>query len=264
MSKVSRIKATKNLKKDIKSAVDEIGGFSKFIKKGDAVLIKPNFNTADPPPASTDVDFLRHVVELVYDAGAKAVIVGDSSTMMLNTRKVMEEKKVFDLDKNMKYPPRIIVFEERKWNVKKIKNGKYLKTISVPESLEKVDKLILLPCCKTHMYAGYTGALKISVGFMKPVERVRLHMGHLQEKVAELNTVIHPDLIIMDARKCFITKGPAKGEVREPGLIFASTSRVDIDIEGIKTIQKYEGNSLAGIKPEELTQIKLAKKIGIK
>lgn len=68
----------------------------------------------------------------------------------------------------------------------------------------------------------------------------------------------------MDARKCFINRGPAKGELKEPELILASESRVAIDIEGVKIIQKYPGNSLTGIEPEELIQIRLAKKMGIK
>ena len=68
----------------------------------------------------------------------------------------------------------------------------------------------------------------------------------------------------MDGRKCFITKGPSEGELAEPGLILASESRVSIDIEGIKIIQNYEGNSLAGISPEDIGQIKRAKELNIK
>jgi len=85
-----------------------------------------------------------------------------------------------------------------------------------------------------------------------------------QEKIAELNTVIDADLIIMDARKCFISRGPMDGEVREPNIILASESRTAIDIEGIKIIKNYEGNSLSGIEPLYLTQIKRALEIGIK
>jgi len=123
--------------------------------------------------------------------------------------------------------------------------------------------LILLPCLKTHSYAQFTGALKLSVGFMKPSERVHLHLRHLQEKIAELNKLIHPDLIIMDARKCFINEGPAHGDVREPDVILASRNGVAIDVEGIKIIQSFKGNSLEGIDPWELPQIKRAIEFGI-
>ena len=262
MSKVAKVNVEKDLKGSIAKAVDSIGGFGKFIKRGDTVFLKPNFNTADPFPASTDSGFLKAMVELAYDYGTKLVTVGESSTMTLNTHKVMERLGVFDLS-GLEKPPRIYVFEEGEWVKKEIPGAKYLKSVSIPTVLDKVDKLILLPCLKTHCYARFTGALKLAVGFMKPSERVRLHLRHLQEKIAELNKIIDPNLVIMDSRKCFINKGPSEGELRAPELILASEDRISIDIEGIKIIQSYEGNSLAGINPENLRQIEFAKEIGL-
>ncbi len=260
MNKVAKIKVKENLKRSITEAVDLIGGFKRFIRPGEVVLLKPNFNTADPPPASSDPKFVKAVVEIIYDYGAKIVMIGESSTMSLNTRKIMEELKIFDLE-NMKQPPRIYVFEERKWVKKEIPGGKYLKSVLLTEFLDRADKLILLPCLKTHSYAQFTGSLKLSVGFIKPIQRVQLHLRNLQEKIAELNKIINPDLIIMDARKCFINKGPSEGEVREPGFILASTDRAAIDVEGIKIIQSFKGNSLKDIDPLELPQIKRFKEI---
>ncbi len=257
MEKVARVKAGEDLKKAIAEAVDSIGGFKRFINPGETVLLKPNFNTADPLPASSDPLFIKAVGELIYDCGAKIVMVGDSSTMSLNTRKTMQKLGIFGLEKT-EQPLRVYVFEDRKWIKKEIPGAKYLKKASLTEFLDKADKLILLPCLKTHCYAQFTGALKLSVGFMKPSERIRLHLRNLQEKIAELNKLINPSLIIMDARKCFISKGPAAGEVREPGLILASIDRVAIDVEGIKIIQSFKGNSLAGVDPWEIPQIKRA------
>lgn len=261
------------LKEFIGKAVGEIGSpsreasdgqsdFKKFIAAGDVVLLKPNFNTADPYPASTDLNFLKAAVELVYEAGAKLVIVGDSCTMTMNTRKVMEKLGVFELQ-NMEPSPRMIVFEERKWFKKEVPGAKFLKTVSVPEILERVDKVIFLPCLKTHFQARYTGALKLAVAFMKPSQRVALHLKNIQEKIAELNSIIRCDLAIMDSRKCFINNGPSHGEVREPGLILASAGRTAIDIEGVKIIRSFEDNSLKGVEPTELPQIKRAMELGI-
>jgi uncharacterized protein (DUF362 family) len=262
MSKVVKIKAVQNLKTAIAKAVNPLGGFSGLINKGEVVLLKPNFNTADPPPASTDLDFLRAVTELVYESGAKIVMIGDSSTMSLNTRKVMGKLGVFELEK-METPPRIYVFDERKWINKTIPGARFLKKVSVTEFLDRADKLILLPNLKTHSLAQFTGSLKLSVGFMKPLQRVGLHFRNTQEKIAELNKIIRPALVVMDARKCFINKGPAEGVVREPGLILASQDRLALDVEGIKIIQGFKGNSLDGIDPWSITQIRMARDIAI-
>lgn len=262
MNQVIKVNYKNNLKESILKAVDSLGGFSRFIKTGDVVMLKPNFNTADPFPASSDLEFIKAVVELVYSYGAKLVMMGESSTITLNTRKVMEKLGVFNL-LEMTQPPRIYVFEEREWTKKEIPDTKYLKTVSIPKILERPDKLILLPCLKTHSYAQFTGGLKLSVGFMKPSERIRLHLKNLQEKIAELNKLIHPNLIIMDARKCFINQGPSTGEVGEAELILASTNRIAIDVEGITIIQGFSGNSLEGIDPWELPQIKHAVELGL-
>jgi len=254
MPKVSKIKVSTNLREDIRRAVDEIGGLNKFINMGDRVLLKPNFNTADPFPASSDPKFLKEVISLVYDQKPKKVILGDSSTFRLSATKVMKKLHIYDF-KNEFPELELIDFNDHSWVKKQVPDGKYLKSVSVPEILDQVDKLILLPCLKTHFIAKFTGALKLSVGLMKPSERMRLHIRKVQEKIAELNTVIHPALVIMDGRKCFVAGGPSSGKLEEPNLILASTSRVAIDIEGIKIIQRYEGNSLAKIKAEELAQI---------
>jgi uncharacterized protein (DUF362 family) len=157
----------------------------------------------------------------------------------------------------------VIPFDEHEWLKKEIPKGKYLKKVSIPKILDQVDKLILLPCVKTHFIAKFTGSLKLQVGIMKPSQRMFLHFINVQGKIADLNTIVHPDLIIMDARKCFVTRGPSEGLVKEPNLILASESRVSTDIEGVKIIQSYPENCL-NIKPEELPQIKRAKELGIK
>ncbi len=271
MTLVGKTEVKGELKKAISDAVLQIGGFGEVVKNGDIVLLKPNFNTADVFPGSTDLEFLKTVVELVYETGAKMVLIGESSTVTANTRKIMEKLGVFKLAE-METPPRIYMFEQGflgeevldfskssiKWVKKDIPGAKYLKSVSVPNLLDKVDKLILLPCLKTHKYAKFTGALKLSMGFVKPPERIKMHLSNLQEKIVDLNLLIKPDLVIMDGRKCFISGGPDKGELREPNLILASKSRVAIDIEGIKIIQSFSGNSLAGIDPYELPQIKTA------
>ncbi|NTU69793.1 DUF362 domain-containing protein [bacterium] len=265
MVSVSKV-SVKNIK--IKTAINNVlkplGGMKHFIKPGETILLKPNFNTPDPLPAASDPDFIQAVSEIVYSAGAKLVMIGESSMLRLNTCKVFEKKKMYKLEGSPKCPIRLYSFDEKEWVTKIIPNGKYLKKVTVPKMLYEVDKIILLPCMKTHFIAQFTGALKLAIGFMKPSERIALHMGHVQEKVAEMNTIYKPDLIIMDGRKCFITKGPSQGLIKEPNLILASKSRVAIDIEAINEIKKFDKNDLRNFKAEELVQIKYSKELGIK
>ena len=238
---VSKVNYSDNLKETILKTVNLVGGLSRVVKKGDEVLLKPNYNSADPPPASNDPEFLRAVIELLYEHGAGKVVVGESSMQGLTTRKVMETTGT--LEKVKDTGAELVFFDEGKW-VKVDVGGEYLKTVSLPEKALQVEKVVY--CCniKTHFRADFSLSLKLALGFVKGSERLAFHLRHLKEKIVDLNLVVHPNLIIMDGRKCFITGGPFHGEVREPNVILASGDRVAIDVEAIKTIESFEGAKL--------------------
>lgn len=253
---VSKINAGKNLKDSFRKAIGLIGGITKYVSKGDTVLIKPNYNSDDPFPASSDPDALKALAELVYDAGAKKVIIGESSGLLWKpTRRTLEKMGVTWAAKESK--SQLVNFDEEEWEEKEI-NGKYLKKIKVPKILSKVDKIIYFPCLKTHRNGRFTMSLKLSVGMIATLERVPMHMFNLEKKIAEINLAFKPVLIVIDARKCFVTGGPASGKVEEPGLILASNDRVAIDVEGIKILQSYKAKNRLNGNPWELPTIKRA------
>jgi len=256
---VSKVGKIKNLKEGILKAVDLIGGFKRVVNKGDEIWLKPNFNTADPPPASSDPEFVKAVIQLLFEHGAGKVILGESSMVSLSARKVLAETGM--IAKAEEAGAELIFFDEGRW-VKVSTGGKYLKEVSLPENALKAEKLVYVCCMKTHRWAKFTLSLKLAVGFMKPSERMMLHARHLEEKIADLNLVVNPNLIIMDGRKCFITGGPANGELREPNVILASGDRIAIDIEALKIIQSYEGASL-NQNPWSYAQIRRAVELGI-
>ncbi|MDO8689700.1 MAG: DUF362 domain-containing protein, partial [Dehalococcoidia bacterium] len=236
---VSVLQQAGALKESVNAAVEAIGGLAQMAPRGATILLKPNFNTADPPPASSDPAFVRAVIELLYDHGAARVIVGESSST--STRQVLRDTGMLETARQSDAD--VIVFDEGKWIETEV-GGRYLKKVALAEAALRAEKIIYLPCLKTHTWARFTLSLKLPVGFVRRRDRWGMHLRGLQEKVADLNTVIHPDLIIMDGRRCFISGGPSKGVVREPGLILASGDRVSIDAEAVRIIKGYPENSL--------------------
>jgi len=262
MSKVIKTQTTSDLKSDIKKLIAPIiGDIKNFISSTDRVLLKPNFNTADPFPASTDMDFLLAVIEIISQAKPKEIIVGESCTYFLNTEKVCQAKGAPELLK--KHNVTWHNFDLNPWVKKNVPGGKYFKKISVPKITDEVDKLILLPCLKTHKYAGFTMSLKITIGMLKSTHRASLHLSHLEEKISEVAALFQPDLVIMDGRKCFVTQGPEKGQIEEPNILMASTDRIALDVEGLKILQSYKADNLLGNDPWALGQIKTAVELGI-
>ena len=136
--------------------------------------------------------------------------------------------------------------------------------IKIAKEALEIDKVVYAPLIKTHHAADFTGSIKLSMGLVKPFfDQITFHSRHLCEKLAELGLVVKPNLIVMDARKVFISRGPAKGELREPNLILASGNQVAIDVEGLKILQSYPGNGLEGKNVWDLIQIKHAVELGL-
>ncbi len=253
-SLVSKVESTRDLKSDVLHSVDLIGGFSKAIEKGDEVWLKPNFNTSDAPPGSSDPEFVKAVVELLFEHGAGKVVIGESSMLRTSTRAVFEETGMLELAKEACAD--VVFFDEGRW-IKTSVGGKNLGSVSLPERALNARKLVYVCCMKTHRWAKFTLSLKLAVGFMKPSERMLLHARHLEEKIADLNLVVNPDLIIMDGRNCFISGGPACGELRNPNVVLASGDRIALDVEAVKLMRSFEGSSLED-DPWDYAQIRRA------
>lgn len=250
-----------DLKTSVRKAVDLIGGFERVISNDDLVTIKPNLNTADPYPASSDPMFIKALGELLLNAGAGKLRIIESSTMRLSARKVSETVGLTAVAEQL--DAEIIFLEEHDWVKVDIPRGKYLKKVSIGKSLLNLGKLVTAPNLKTHFLARYTGSMKLFVGWMRHRDRIRLHMKNLELKVADLASYFKPDLIVMDARTCFITGGPASGQCSSPNLILASGDMVAIDVEGVRTIQCCNAENKLGMDVWEIPQIKRAVEIGI-
>jgi uncharacterized protein (DUF362 family) len=259
---VSKVKAEQNLESSVVKAVELIGGLNKVIASGDRVLVKPNFNSADPYPGSTDLEFLKVVIQILLEARAKVLVGESSGGIWRPTRKVLEKTGVLNLVTEM--GAEIVAFEHRKRDWVRVRvDGDYLKEITVPRSAYEADKIIYLPCMKTHRLARFTLSLKLGVGFMHPGERRALHFRNLEHKVAEINLVWQPDLIIMDGRKAFVSGGPDKGELVEPGVIMASGDLVAIDVEALKILGSYKAKNKLFANPYDSPQIITALRHGL-
>ena len=144
-------------------------------------------------------------------------------------------------------------------------DSKVIGDVSFPEEAFRHDKIIFLPNMKTHRLARFTLSLKLALGLLSVRYRTtQSHFINLEKKIADVNKAIHPDLIIMDGRKCFVTGGPENGDIENPNLILASGDRVAIDAEAVKILLSYNAkNRLSYKNPFEYEQIKRAAELGL-
>jgi len=254
---VAKVKAKEDIRLAISQAIALMGNLEQIIGRGDRVLVKPNFNSPDPLPAATDLAFLQVVTELILEAGAKATIGESSGGVWRPTRKVFNQLGVPELARRLGVE--LIAFEDTPDDWVQINvNGDYLSKVIMPRSAYEADKMIYLPCMKTHSLGAFSGAIKLAFGFVAPGQRRSFHLGHLQEKLAEISLCWQPDLIVMDGRKAFVSGGPDKGQLVEPGLVLASGDLIAIDVEAMRVLLDYGASNKIPANPWELPQIATA------
>jgi uncharacterized protein (DUF362 family) len=195
------------------------------------------------------------------DAGAEKLQIIDSSMVTASTREIAAKTGLTEVAEGLGAD--LIFLEEHPYTKVKIANGKILKETRIGKPLLDIGKLVLAPCLKTHKYARFTASMKLFVGWMNRQDRIKMHMGHLEEKVVELASFFHPALIVMDARKVFVTGGPASGRVEEPEIILASGDMVSIDVEGIRILQSFKADNNLNMNVWDLPQIRHARELGI-
>lgn len=254
--------SSKEIGSRVKTAVDSIGGFKKVINKGDSVLLKPNYVFNRPPPCTTAVDFLLAVIKNCYKAGASEVVVGESSAYWVDTEKTMRELGM--LEEVQRTGSKVVFFDKERW-VKVKLNSNLIGDIAFPKEAFKHDRVVFLPNMKTHHLARFTLSLKLAYGFLSIGYRAaQMHFINLEKKIAEVNKAVHPDLVVMDGRKCFVTGGPSEGDVENPNVILASGDRIAIDSEAVKVLRSYGAkNRLVYEDPFMYDQIRHAARLGL-
>jgi len=259
---VAKVYAKEDIRLTVGQVIALLGNLEQIIGRGDRVFVKPNFNSPDPFPAATDLAFLQAVLELILEAGAKVTIGESAGGVWRPTRKVLSKLGVPELAR--KLGVELIVFEDRPNDWVEIKvDGDYLSKIIMPRSAYEADKMVYLPCMKTHKLARFSGAMKLALGFVAPGQRRSFHLGHLQEKLAEVSLCWQPDLIIMDGRKAFVSGGPDKGQLVEPGVLLASGDLIATDVEAIKILSSYRASNKLPANPWELPQVVTALNHGL-
>ena len=239
----------------ISELIELLGGLDKSIKKGDKVLIKPNFNCSYATPLSTSLDFLSAVIELLLDFGVTVTVGELSGKSDWPTEKVVKNLDVMRVFKRLNVP--FVNFEHDEWVPMDIP-GEYWKTIKVPRTIYEAEKRIYLPNLRTHGTGGYSGALKLGVGWINLDDRAVLHSDKkmVAKKIPEVNLGWLPDLVIMDFRRT-TTELYGRGNYEFPNCFLASGDMVAIDSEGVKTLQTFPAdNKLSGVPLTELDQIK--------
>lgn len=236
--------------------------------KGKNVLLKPNFNTADPAPGSTHNDTLRQLILELKERGAARITLGESSGPPA-TQKVMEDKGIPALARELGFD--ILNFEELGedgWMPFNPPGNHWNNGFSIPKAVAAAEYVVSTCCLKTHGYGGHISmSLKLAVGLTPKSIRRELHGkrdGDMRTMIAELNLGYKPKLIVMDGVEAFVDGGPSKGKKVDAGVMVAGTDRVAVDAVGVAILKDLGSNEIImGRKIFAQDQIQRAVEIGL-
>lgn len=222
----------------VRAAVDALGGIAQFIKTGDKVVIKPNISFAANAEcgATTSAGVVKQVVELCLAAGAARVVILDHT--IADPKLCTDRSGINSAIVDPKKVSLLIPTDERQYEEVKIPGATELKSVKIARAVRQADKFINLPTAKSHSATGVSLGMKNLMGVTW--DRGYFHTRNLHRAIAELSTVVKPDLVIVDATRALTSGGPGgPGKTAQLGKVVAGTDPVAVDSYTVGLTQWY-------------------------
>ena len=234
-----------------KKALEALGGISRFVKKGQRVVLKPNMSFTRTPEfgATTHPQVVATVAQACMEAGAQQVLVLDHT--LHRAELCLERTGIREACKDIP-GVHVLALQERKFFREiKIPQGKVLERVEVMKEVLDSPVLINMPVAKSHSATGVSMGIKGLMGLIWDREIFHSQVN-MNQALADLATVIKPQLTILDATRALTSGGPGgPGEVKKPNLIIAGIDPVAVDSYGVSVVPWY-GQTFKGRQVEHL------------
>lgn len=232
-------------------ALEAMGGIGRFVQKGQRVVLKPNMSFANPPEraSTTHPLVVTTVAQACLEAGAERVVVLDYP--LYKTELCLQRSGIQEACKSIR-GVYVLGLDDRKFFREiKVPQGKVLGRVEVMKEVLDSHVLINLPQAKSHSNTGVSLGIKGLMGLIW--DRWSFHARYnMNQALADLATVVKPQLTILDATRALVSGGPGgPGEVQKPNLIIAGTDPVAVDSFGV-TVAPWYGQQFKGRQVEHL------------
>lgn len=218
------------------------------------VLLKPNLIFAHPRYGRYGFTNPR-LVEAVIDVLGEMpevtkITIGERTAVTVPTRMSFFEAGYGPLLKKPKVE--VCFFDEAEQVMVPVKKGTVHRSLRIARALAEADFKLWMPKLKAHVSSKLTCAMKLNIGILDSKDRLNGHDFRLEEKIADLYEIGHPDLVVCDA----IYVGQQAELVPKPlpvGIIMMGLKGLAVDVIGAKII---------GLDPMEVGHIRIARERG--
>jgi uncharacterized protein (DUF362 family) len=240
----------------IGAAIEPLGGWARWLKRGDRVLVKTNCISGAPAEqqAQTHPEFVAAVCRQLIDFGARP-FVGDSPAWG-SLPSVAAKSGLTSTLERLGLP--LVEFK----HPVKVENthGRVFRRLTIDRAALEADAIINLPKLKAHRQLYVTLAIKNMFGCVPGKRKAWWHFkagnyeNYFARMLCEVYALTRPAVTIMDAIVAQEGNGPIRGEPRPLGLVLAST-----DAPALERI----ACEIIGAEPHRVRTLRAAAELGI-
>lgn len=242
-----------------KRAIDAMGGITRFVKRGQKVVVKPNIGWDKRPEfaANTNPQLIAAIIKDCFRAGASEVVVFDHTC---DEWQACYRNSGIESAAKAEGAKMAFAHDEKYYKSVQLPRGQRLKEVKIHEAILDCDVWINVPVLKNHGGARMTIAMKNFMGIVW--DRRFWHSNDLQQCIADCSTFSKmPVLNIVDAYRIMTQNGP-KGksieDVQTPKALFISTDIVAVDTAAVRFFSQFRD-----IKLEEVSHIGIGERMKI-
>ncbi len=195
--------------------------------KGKRVLLKPNAGRIASPESgiTTNPQVVAAAIDLFREAGA-TVAVGESPIIGVKTMAAFEATGIASVARERNCP--LIDMDVRQPVHVIVEDGVAIQSLTVCPEVVEYDVVVSIPVMKTHMHTVVTLAVKNMKGCLWRRTKIELHMlpqiedvgdKSLNIAIADMSSVLHPHLAIVDGTTGMEGLGPSAGQAKKLDLV---------------------------------------------
>jgi uncharacterized protein (DUF362 family) len=201
---------------------------------------------------------------MVKEAGGRP-FVADRTMFLRSTEEVFRQTGIYDAAAQAGIPSQYLESDDAVSIHHPLAEHWPGRKVPVYVSVAKADHIINLCTPRTHALGDFTMAMKNNVGIVNGWSRLRMHIPWgLKERLAEINLVVRPSMIVMDGRQGFADGGPDSGDLVQPGFVAAGSDPVAVDAIGLAHLRVAGANEeIGGRSIWDIPMMKRAVEIGL-
>jgi len=242
----------------INSAVEILGGWDKYVKPQDKVLLKVNLigPLSSDSAAVTHSEFVRAMVRILKGRNCNVWIGDSSGGAIAGIAPTAQALKASGYVKVAEEEGAEIKNFDREGVVAVRPESQCEETMYIAKPMFDADVVINLPKLKTHSAQIFTGAVKNVFGCIPGLRKAKYHkmapdLSNFGEIICDIHRATKIQLHIMDGIMAMQGEGPTAGSAYQANKILVSEDPLALDVVAAKML---------GIDVEDIPILKTARK----